>query len=476
MKILFVASEAHPFIKVGGLGDVAYALPKALRKLGIDARVILPKYVAIKDEYKKDIDTLSTFNVPVGWRNQYAGLEFMSYDGIPFYFIDNEYYFKRESAYGYYDDGERFAYFSRAVLEAIKYMGDFIPDVIHCNDWHTGAIIPLLNEFYRNQLFYSGIKTVFTIHNLQYQGVFSKEILGDLLSLNWDYFTEDRMKFYDAVSFMKGGLNMADKISTVSSTYAEEIKTPYYGEGLDGLLCSRSADLYGIVNGIDTEIFNPEFDKELTYNFTADNLENKLKSKEELQKALNLPINRDIPMLGIVSRLVSQKGLDLIAGVIEEILNMNIQLVVLGTGDKDFENMFQYYAAKYPDKLSANIYFDNSLAKKIYASSDMFLMPSQFEPCGIGQLLAMRYGSLPIVRETGGLKDTVFSYNEFTGEGNGFSFADYNAHDMLYTIERAVGFYYNKSLWKELTIKAMKQDNSWKKSAEKYVELYLSAL
>jgi starch synthase len=235
-------------------------------------------------------------------------------------------------------------------------------------------------------------------------------------------------------------------------------------------------DLYGIVNGIDTEIFNPEYDKELTYNFTADNLGNKLKNKEELQKALNLPVDKDIPMLGIVSRLVRQKGLDLIAHVIEEILNMNIQLVVLGTGDKEFENMFQYYATKYPDKLSANIYFDNSLAKKIYASSDMFLMPSQFEPCGIGQLLAMRYGSLPIVRETGGLKDTVFSYNEFTGEGNGFSFADYNAHDMLYTIERAVGFYYNKSLWNELTIKAMKQDNSWKKSAEKYLDLYLSAL
>jgi starch synthase len=476
VKILFVASESHPFIKVGGLGDVAYALPKALRKLGIDARVILPKYKTIKEELKSKMTNLGSFSVPVGWRNQFAALEYMEYDSVPFYFIDNEYYFDRCSAYGFYDDGERFAYFSRAVLESIKLMSGFTPDVLHCNDWHSGAIVPLLKEFYKDDFRYSGIKTLFTVHNLQYQGVFSKEVLGDLLGLGWDYFTEDRLRFNDSVSYMKGALNMSDKISTVSSTYAEEIKSPYYGEGLDGLLEYRKFDLLGIVNGIDTEIFNPETDKEIMYHYNATNLENKIKNKEALQAELKLPVNSEIPMIGIVSRLVSQKGLDLIACLLEEILEMDIQLVVLGTGDADYENMFKYYAQRYPEKLSANIFFDNTLAKKIYASTDMFLMPSKFEPCGIGQLLALRYGSLPIVRETGGLKDTVTSYNEITREGNGFSFTNYNAHDMLYTIRRAVDFYKDKDLWNELVKRAMLEDNSWNKSAQRYIDLYSSMI
>ena len=472
MRVLFVASESHPFIKVGGLGDVAYALPKALRKLGVDARVIIPKYSSIPEGLKSSMETIATFNVTVGWRNQYGGLQYMEYDGIPFYFIDNEYYLKRYTAYGHIDDGERFAFFSRAVLEAIKYMGDFRPDVIHCNDWHTGPIAPILDAFYKWQLEYANIKTVFTIHNLQYQGVYAKEMLAELLGLGWDYFTEDRMKYYDAISFMKVGLNMADKITTVSETYAEEIKTPYYGEGLESLLQYRSSDLCGIVNGIDTEIFNPETDNELYYNFNAYNFENKLRNKEQLQKELNLSINRDVPMIGIVSRLVRQKGFDLIAFIIEELLGMDIQLVVLGTGDLEFENMFKHHAWKNPHKVSANIFFDNKLAKKIYASCDMFLMPSQFEPCGIGQLLALRYGTIPIVRETGGLKDTVKAYNEISGEGNGFSFTHYNAHDMMYTIRRAVGFYHNKDLWREIATRAMREDNSWGKSAQKYIQLY----
>lgn len=472
MKVLFVASEAHPFIKVGGLGDVAYALPKALRKLGIDARVIIPKYRTISENLKNNMKTICCFSAEVGWRNQYVGLQFMEFDGIPFYFIDNEYYFKRETPYGFYDDGERFAYFSRAVLESIKHMDDFIPDIIHCNDWHTGPIIPLLKAFYSYDWKYSNIKTIFTIHNLQYQGIFPKEVLNDLLGLDWSYFSEDKLKYNDAVSYMKGGLNFADKISTVSSTYADEIKTAYYGEGLDGLLRYRSSDLFGIVNGIDTEIFNPENDRELFYNFNGDNLENKLKNKEELQRSLGLSVNRDIPMVGIVSRLVSQKGLDLIACVIEEIMNIDMQFVVLGTGDADFENLFKNYAWKYPNKVSANIFFDNKLAKRIYASSDMFLMPSKFEPCGIGQLLALRYGTIPIVRETGGLKDTVKSFNENTGEGNGFSFTNYNAHDMLYTIKRAIAFYHNKDFWRELVRRAMWQDNSWNNSAQRYIEMY----
>jgi starch synthase len=477
MKILFAASEAHPFIKVGGLGDVAYALPKALRKLGIDARVIIPKYGTIADQLKSSMHTIATFNVPVGWRNQYGGLQYMEYDGVPFYFVDNEYYFNRENAYGYFDDGERFGYFCRAILESIRFMGEFKPDIIHCNDWHTGAVIPMLKSHFSWDMQYSRIKTVYTIHNLQYQGVFSKDILGDLLGLGWEYFTEDKMKYYDAVSFMKGGITMADKISTVSGSYAEEIKSPYYGEGLDGLLRERSWDLWGIVNGIDTEIFNPETDKELFFSYNGGNLECKLKNKEELQKNLNLPVNRNIPMIGMVTRLVDQKGLDLLEHVIEDLLQMEIQLVVLGTGDSKYENMMKHFAWKYPNKVSANIYFNNTLAKRIYASSDMFLMPSKFEPCGIGQLLALRYGTLPIVRETGGLKDTVHAYNEFTGEGNGFSFTNYNAHDMLNTIRRAVHFYYyEKEVWEELVKRAMFEDNSWHKSAYKYIELYSSIM
>ncbi|MDT8719498.1 glycogen synthase GlgA [Clostridium sp. 19966] len=477
MRILFAASESHPFIKVGGLGDVAYALPKALRKIGVDARVIIPKYGVIAENMRNSMQHIASFNVPVGWRNQYGGLEYMEYDGVPFYFIDNEYYFKRDGIYGYYDDGERFAFFSKAILEAVRYMGDFKPDVIHCNDWHTAAVIPLYKAFFQWNYPYNNIKTVFTIHNLRYQGVFGKETLGDLLGLGLDYYEEDKMKFYDAISFMKGALNMADRITTVSSTYAEEIKTEYYGEHLDGLLRYRSYDLWGIVNGIDTDIFNPEKDGEIAYNFNGDKLEEKLKNKEVLQSKLGLAVNKNIPMIGMVTRLVDQKGLDLVACVMEDILKMELQLVVLGTGDRAYEDMFRYFAWKYPNKMSANIFFSNDLSKMIYASSDMFLMPSQFEPCGIGQLISLRYGSLPIVRETGGLKDTVHPYNEFTGEGNGFSFSNYNAHDMLYTIQRAVHYYYDeKKIWNSLVRTAMWEDNSWSKSANKYVELYNSMM
>lgn len=477
MKVLFAASECHPFIKTGGLADVAFALPKALRKLGIDARVILPKYSKISDYFKNQMHHIASFGVPVGWRSQFGGLEYLEFDSVPFYFIDNEYYFSRDNAYGDYDDGEKFAYFSRALLQAITYMGDFNPDIIHCNDWQTALVPLLLKDHYRDYSNYNHIKTVYTIHNLKYQGVFGKELLGELLNLDEGYNSEDNLKFYDGISFMKGGIKFADKITTVSSTYAKEIQAPYFGERLDGLLKDRDWDLWGIVNGLDYDIYNPKTDMHLFSKFDYKSLKNKLQNKLKLQEMLGLPVSADIPIIGLVSRLVDQKGLDLISFVIEELLSDGIQLVVLGTGDKKYEDMFKHFAWKYPNKLSANIGFDNSLAQKIYAASDMFLMPSLFEPCGIGQLISMRYGSLPVVRETGGLKDTVIPFNPCNGEGTGFTFENYNAHEMLSAIRKGEDLFYNyKDVWKAMVIRAMKQDNSWTKSAYTYIDLYNSLL
>lgn len=471
MKVLFATSEAYPFMKTGGLGDVSYALPKALRKLGVDARVIMPKYSSISEYYTSKMKKLWEFNVKVGWRNKYCGLLKLDCDGIPFYFIDNEYYFKRDSTYSEMDDGERFSFFSKAILEAINHLDDFTPDILHCNDWHTAMTIPILREKY-NDYKYNNIKTIYTIHNLKYQGIFAKEMLEELLNFGMEYFSEDKFKYYNAISFTKGGIKFADEVTTVSPTYSEEIKTSYFGEGLHGLLQSRSGELSGILNGIDTEINDPSTDNNLFVKYDSNNLEGKGKNKEELQKMLNLPQDKNIPMIAMVTRLEEQKGLDLIRDVIEELLKENIQFVVLGTGTSQYEDMFKFFAWKYPQKMSANIYFDPSLAQKIYAASDMFLMPSRFEPCGIGQLLALRYGSIPIVRETGGLNDTVNSYNEFTREGNGFSFARYNSRDMLYTIKRAIGFYQNKEVWTNLIKTGMSGDYSWNKSAKQYIELY----
>lgn len=472
MKVLFAAAEAYPFMKTGGLGDVAYALPKALRTSGIDARVIMPKYTNIPQEYVSRMGKIAEFNVQVGWRNQYCGLFCLEYDGTPFYFIDNEYYFKRGGAYGDYDDGEKFSFFSRAILDAINYLGDFTPDILHCNDWHTAMSIPLLNQYYRSNPKFSNIKTVYTIHNLKYQGIMAKEMLGELLNLDESYFSEDKLKYYDSISYMKGGLNFADIITTVSPTYAEEIKTEYYGEGLHGLLKRRENDLYGIVNGLDMDLYNPRTDESIFEKYDENNIWGKEKNKLGLQKLLNLPERSDVPVIGMVTRLEEQKGIDLIRRVIEDMLQDDIQLIVLGTGNREYEDVFKFFAWKYPQKVSANIYFDNYLARKIYAGSDMFLMPSRFEPCGTCQLIALRYGSIPIVRETGGLNDTVYAYNEFTGEGNGFSFKDYNAHDMLYTIRRAIGFYRNKYVWDNLVRRAMTGDYSWQRSAEQYINLY----
>ncbi len=472
MKILFVASEAAPFLKTGGLADVAHSLPKSLKKSGVDIRVIIPKYGKISDEFKEQMDHVAEFTVPVGWRNQYCGLDHLKYDGIDFYFMDNEYYFKRNEPYGHYDDGEIFAFFSRGVLESIKHIDNFIPDVIHCNDWHTGMIPVFLEAFYRYDVRFQNIKTMYTIHNLRYQGIFSKTILTELLGLDYSFFTEDKLKYYDAVSFMKGGIVYADIVTTVSETYANEIRTPYYGENLDGLLNAVSDKLYGIVNGIDHDAYNPRRDKDIPKTFGLTTMKNKFIDKAELQKELGLPVNKDIPVIGLVSRLVNQKGLDLIKGVIEEILHLDIQLVILGTGDQTYEDLFEYYSHIYPEKLSSNIGFSDKLAKLIYAGADMFLMPSLFEPCGIGQLIALRYGTVPIVRETGGLKDTITPYNKFTGEGNGFSFTNYNAHDMLNVIQLAAETYKDKKQWLVIQKNGMKAETSWKDSAKKYNDLY----
>lgn len=473
INLLFVTSEADPFFKVGGLGDVSYALPKALKKVDINSKVILPKNGSIPKEFVDKMDFLGSFTVPVGWRNQYAGLFHLEYKGIDFYFLDNEYYFKRQVPYGHYDDAEIFAFFCRAVLEAVKHIPNFSPDIIHCNDWHTGMIPVLLKAFYRDDILLNNTKTVFTIHNLKYQGVFSRDILEELLNLDSSYFSEDKLKFYDGVSFMKGGLIYSDLVTTVSETYAKEITYSFYGEGLNGLITALGDKVCGIVNGIDYTLYDPRKDKKLYANFGLTNLKKKAINKVELQKRLGLPVDENILMIGLVSRLINQKGLDLIKFVMDEILNINLQFVILGSGDVQYQDLFNYYSYTNPEKVSSNITFSDELARKIYGACDIFLMPSLFEPCGIGQLIAMRYGAIPLVRETGGLKDTVSNFNLETLSGTGFVFQNYNAHEMLFTLEYAAKiFYENKKAWTALMKSAMKYNSDWKESAKKYKLLY----
>lgn len=474
MNVLFAASECAPFIKTGGLGDVIGALPKALQKEDINVTVILPKYSDLADSYKEKLELIRIIDVPVGWRNQFCGIEKIVYNGVTFYFLDNEYYFKRYGSYGFYDDGERFAFFSRAVLEALPYLEEK-PDVIHCHDWQTGPIPLLLQAHYKYHPYYQEIKTVFTIHNLRYQGVYPRNVLGELLDVSDRYFHIEAVEFYGNVSYLKAGLAFANTITTVSPTYANEIQTAYYGENLDGFLRKRDGDLCGIVNGIDPHEYNPATDPNLFINY--DSYEGKAENKRLLQEQLGLPINLKTPVISMITRLVEQKGIDLVLHVFEEIVKQNVQFVLLGTGESRYEDAFRELAERYPAQVSANLLFDEGLSRKVYAGSDLFLMPSQFEPCGIGQLLAFRYGTLPIVRETGGLKDTVIPYNEFTDLGNGFSFTNYNAHDMLYTIERAVWFYrFQPKKWKKLTERALNLDFSWSASAKEYKSLYEEVL
>lgn len=469
MKVLFAAAEAHPFIKTGGLADVIGALPKALKGAGVDVRVILPKYKGIPEAYTAELEHVAVVDVPVGWRNQYCGIERLVYDGIPIYFIDNEYYFGRDGIYGYMDDGERFAFYNRAVLECLPAIG-FQPDVLHCHDWHAAVIPLLLKAHYRHDEFYSGMRTVFTIHNLLYQGVFPYSVLSELLDLDHSYF--DSVEYYGNVNYMKAGIVHSDHVTTVSPTYADEIRTPYYGYGLDGLLNYRADSLSGIVNGIDTKSYNPNTDNKI-YTKYRSNLAKKTENKLGLQQELGLPVAPYIPLVAMVTRLVDSKGLDLLTRVLDEILYYDdIQFVLLGTGDETYERWFREAAWRYPTKLSSQILFNDALSRKIYAASDIFLMPSKFEPCGISQLLALRYGSIPVVRETGGLNDTVQSYNEETGEGNGFTFKDYNAHDMMFTLRRAVSLYHKPEHWKKVTKNAFAGDYSWNVSAQQYMDIY----
>ena len=431
MKVLYVASEAVPFAKTGGLADVAGSLPKALQNDDVDVRVIMPKFGKIDKKYVDAMEHVYDGEIPVAWRNKYVGLDKYVLDNVTYYFVDNQEYFNREGFYGYDDDAERFSFFCRAVLNLLPAM-DFWPDVIHTNDWHAGLVNVFLKLEHNDDERYRDIRTLYTIHNLKYQGVFPKDVMSDVLGLDWKYFNNGDLEFYDAVNFMKGGIIYADYVSTVSKTYAQEIQYEYFGEHLDGLLRSRRDSLFGIVNGIDYKVYNPLTDKNLFANYDEHCPKRKTDNKVELQKLLGLPQNRRVPMVALVSRLVAAKGLDLIVRMMDEILqHEDIQFVLLGTGDKEYEDWFKGLAWRFPTKVSANIKFSNELAQRIYAGADIFMMPSNYEPCGIGQLIAMRYGTIPVVRETGGLKDTVQPYNKYTNEGNGFVFKDYNAHEMI---------------------------------------------
>lgn len=467
MKILMASSECYPFVKVGGLGDVAYSLPKALTKYGVESSVIIPLYKSIKNKYR-ELETIDEFYISLGYRHQYVGLKKYFLDGINYYFVDNEQYFGREQIYGDFDDGERFTYFSKAIVEIIaRHFRDI--DIVHCNDWQT-AMVPLLINEYKLPC-----KSVFTIHNFRFQGIFSFDMVFDMLGLPPYYAGEDKIGFYGNANYLKAGIVFANEVTTVSPTYAEEIKQPYYGEKLDGLIREKAYKVCGILNGIDYDTYDPKTDRYITKNYGPKNIKLKYENKEFFQKEMQLPKRPEVPMVGMVSRLTDQKGLDLINAVIDEILEMDLQLIIIGTGDKKYEDAFRAYEYRYHDKMRAIIKYDSQIASKIYAASDIYLMPSRFEPCGLSQMIAMRYGSLPLIRETGGLKDTVKPYNQFTGEGNGFSFSNYNAHEMLFTLQKAVKLFYDeKDKFNGLIQNAMKEDFSWKHSSKIYFDLYKS--
>lgn len=473
-KILFVASESVPFIKTGGLADVAGSLPKYFDKKEFDVRVMIPKYACIPEEWKQKMQYNTHFYIDLAWRKQYVGILETEYEGIKFYFVDNEFYFAGDKPYGYiHEDIEKFAFFCKASLSALPSLG-FRPDIIHCHDWQTGLIPVYLHDMFMENDFYHGIKTIMTIHNLKFQGIWDLKKVKDITGLNQSFFASDKLEAYGDANYLKGGIVYADLVTTVSESYAEEIKMPFYGEKLDGLMRARSNCLSGIVNGLDYNEWNPETDNLIYTNYNAKTFrKEKVKNKRGLQKELGLAQDDRKFMIGIVSRLTDQKGLDLVDYVIEEICAEDVQLVVLGTGEEKYEHLFRHFEWKYHDRVSANIYYSNECSHKIYAACDAFLMPSLFEPCGLSQLMSLRYGTIPIVRETGGLKDTVEPYNEYEGTGTGFSFANYNAHEMLNTINYAKDVYYNrKREWNKIIDRAMAVDFSWNNSAKKYADLY----
>lgn len=474
-KILFVASEAVPFIKTGGLADVVGSLPKYFNKNYFDVRVLIPKYTCIPEHLKNQMQYKTHFYIDFNWESQYVGLLEMEYEGVKFYFIDNEHYFSGMKPYGnILEDMEKFAFFSKAALCVIPLL-DFVPDVIHCHDWQTGLIPVYLKERFAGGEMYRNIKSVMTIHNLKFQGVWDKKTVQNITGLSPYFFSPDKLEAYGDANYLKGGIVYADAITTVSKTYAEEIKMPFYGEGLHGLMKARANDLRGIVNGIDYNEYNPETDERIVAKYNQITFrKEKHKNKVALQKDLGLEINKDKFMIGIVSRLTDQKGMDLIQYIMDELCSQDdIQLVVLGTGEEKYENMFRHFDWKYGNRVSANICYSEDLSHKVYASCDAFLMPSLFEPCGLSQLMSLRYGTVPIVRETGGLKDTVIPYNEYESSGTGFSFANYNAHEMLGTIRYAKDVFYNrKREWNKIVDRAMQADFSWNNSANQYQEMY----
>ena len=475
MQIVFASAECAPFVKTGGLGDVAGSLPAALVRAGAEVIVMVPKYATIKDEYKAQMEHFSDFYVSLGWRNEYCGLEKLEHDGVTYMFIDNERYFARDYPYGFFDDGERFAFFSKAITESLQHLpAGFECDILHCNDWQTALAPVFLREFYQGLPLYDRVKTVFSIHNVAFQGQFSDTVMEDILGVAHIPAAASQLRC-DAcsINYMLGALRYADAITTVSPTYANEIQTPEFGEGLDGVLRERSYALQGILNGIDVAGFDPATDKRIAANYTVDDRAGKAVCKAKLQEELGLEVRDDRPLMVMVTRLTRQKGMDLVMYALDRILAGGVQVAVLGTGDRDYEDGLRYFQGKYPGTMAARIEFDPALSQRMYAAADMFLMPSKFEPCGLSQIIAMRYGTLPIVRETGGLKDTVIPYNEFTGEGTGFSFSNFNGDEMGDAVFRAARLFWdNRDAWNQLVTQAMSQDFSWTRSADKYLDLY----
>lgn len=477
LHVVFASAEAAPFVKTGGLGDVAGSLPHALKAAGAEVIVMVPKYSTIDSSYLSQMEHVTDFYVPLGWRNEYCGLERLVYDGITYLFVDNERYFKRDYPYGFFDDGERFAFFSKAICESLQHLPDgFVCDILHCNDWHTAMAPVFLREFYQGLPLYENVRTVYSIHNIAFQGQYSDFVLGDILGLGGVEAAARQLRSdTDSINYMLGAINYSDAITTVSPSYAEEIRTPEYGEGLDGALRRRQNVLHGIVNGIDVVRNDPAHDKRIAAPYSIEDMTGKALCKKAIQEELGLEVRDDRPLMVMVTRLTRQKGMDLVMYCLERILDGGVQVAVLGTGDTDYEDALRWYQSIYPGQMAARIEFDPALSQRMYAGADMFLMPSLFEPCGLSQMIAMRYGTLPIVRETGGLRDTVTPYNQYTGEGTGFSFAHFNGEEMGDTVFRAARLFWDEpGEWKKLVTQAMSCDFSWTASAARYLDLYLS--